>query len=57
MTTFFYFYDRFFESNRNFTTEHMKIVKIPGFSKFFNDNKQLVYMLFGVKSKLYYLTC
>ena len=27
----FYLYDRFFESNRNFTTEHVKIVKIPGF--------------------------
>ena len=31
MTKFFYLYDRFFGSNRNFTTEHLKIVKIPGF--------------------------
>ena len=30
----FYLYDRFFESNRNFTTEHVKIIKIPGFSGF-----------------------
>ena len=36
ITIFFYLYDRFFESNRNFTTEHEKIVKIPGFSKFFS---------------------
>ena len=28
---FFFVYDRFLESNRNFTTEHVKIVKIPGF--------------------------
>ena len=28
-------HDRFFGSNRNFTTEHVKIVKIPGFSRFF----------------------
>ena len=28
-------YDRFFESNQNFTTEHVKIVKIPGFPRFF----------------------
>ena len=35
MTKTFYLYDRFFESNRNFTAKHMKIVKIPGFfSKF-----------------------
>ena len=34
MTNFFYLYDRFFESNQNFTTEHVKIVKTPGF---FND--------------------
>ena len=35
MTIFFYLYDKFFESNRSFTTEHEKIVKIPGFSIFF----------------------
>ena len=29
----FYLCDRFFESNRNFTTKHVKIVKIPGFLK------------------------
>ena len=34
MTIFFYLYDIFFESNRNFTTEHVKFVKIPGFSSF-----------------------
>ena len=31
---FCYLYGRFFESNRNFTTERVKIVKIPGFSRF-----------------------
>ena len=31
MTNFFHLYDRFFESNGNFTTEHVKIIKIPGF--------------------------
>ena len=31
MIRFVYLYDRFFESNRNFTTEHVKIVKVPGF--------------------------
>ena len=31
MTKSFYLYDKFFESNQNFTTEHMKIVKVPGF--------------------------
>ena len=34
MTKKFYLYDRFFESNRNFTSENVKFVKIPGF---FND--------------------
>ena len=34
MTKFFYLYDRFFESNRNFTIEHVKIVKTPGVSRF-----------------------
>ena len=43
MTNFFYLYDKFFVSNRNFTTQHVKIVKnfrflslncqIPGFSR------------------------
>ena len=31
MSKKFYLYDRFFESNQSFTTEHVKIVKIPGF--------------------------
>ena len=35
MTTFFYLYDRFFDTNQNFTTEHVKIpVFISFFSKF-----------------------
>ena len=28
---FFNLFDSFLESNRNFTTEHVKIAKIPGF--------------------------
>ena len=31
MTKKLYLYDRIFVSNRSFTTEHVKIVKIPGF--------------------------
>ena len=31
MTKVIYLYDRFLESNRNFMTEHVKIVKIPDF--------------------------
>ena len=31
MSKSFYLYDRFFDSNQIFTTEHVKIVKIPGF--------------------------
>ena len=34
MTKKFYLYDTFFESNRNFTSENVKFVKIPGV---FND--------------------
>ena len=35
MTKKFYLYDIFFVSNQNFTTEHVKMLKIPGFySKF-----------------------
>ena len=26
-------YGRFFDSNQNFTTKHVKIVQIPGFSR------------------------
>ena len=33
MTKLFYLYDRFFKSNQNVTTERVKIVKIPGFSR------------------------
>ena len=37
MTKKFYLYDRFIVSNRNFTTEHVKIVKTPLFmGKFIN---------------------
>ena len=36
MTKIFYSYDRFSDSNRNFTTEHVKIVKTPGFPRFFS---------------------
>ena len=35
MTIKFYLYVRLSESNRNFITEHVKTVKIPGFSSFF----------------------
>ena len=31
-----YLYDRFFETNRNFTTEHVKVVKTRGFSRLFS---------------------
>ena len=37
----FYLYDRFFQTNRNFTTEHVKIMKIPGFSKIFFKISQI----------------
>ena len=36
MTKYFNLYGSFFESSRYFTTEHVKIVKIPGFSSFFS---------------------
>ena len=36
MTIFIYLYDRFFKSNRNCTTEHVKTVKILGFPGFFS---------------------
>ena len=36
MTKNVYLYDRLFKSNRNFTTEHVKIVKIQGFARFFS---------------------
>ena len=38
MTKIFYLCDRFFESNRNFTTEHVKIVKVQGFLVTFVQN-------------------
>ena len=31
MINFFYVYDKIFELNKNFTTENVKILKIPGF--------------------------
>ena len=31
MTRKFCLYDRFFVSNRNFTTEYLKLLKFPGF--------------------------
>ena len=37
MTKMFYFDDRFFESNRNFTTKHVKIVKFQVFPGFFQN--------------------
>ena len=39
MSKIFYLYDRFFDSN--FTTEHVEIVKIPGFSSFFFKISQI----------------
>ena len=39
MTKDFYLFDRTFESNRNFTTEHVKIVKIPGFFQKFPNSR------------------
>ena len=49
-----YTYDIFFESNRNFTTKHVKVLKIPGFSRFFNDfcSKSKVFSKF-LKFKVY----
>ena len=38
-TKTFYFYDRFFVSNQNFTAEYVKIVKIPGFSGIFLNSR------------------
>ena len=50
MTKIFYLYDRFFESNQKFTTEHVKIVKIPGFPFFFSKfPKFQVFPRFQVK--------
>ena len=48
MTQFFYLYDRLFESNLNFTTEHVKIVKIPGFSRI--SGKVATLIIVGVGS-------
>ena len=36
-----FFINRFFESNRNFTTENVKIVKIPGFFSDFCSKLQV----------------
>ena len=35
MTKIFYLYEKCFELNQNFTTEHAKIVKIPVFPGYF----------------------
>ena len=43
MTKKFYLYDRIFESNLNFTTEHVKIVKIPGFCSDFCSKFQVFF--------------
>ena len=40
MTKFFDSHDILFESNRNFTTEQVKIVKIPGFLVIFVQNSR-----------------
>ena len=40
MTKKSYSYDRFFVSNRKFTTENVKIIKIPDFSRFFDQNSR-----------------
>ena len=47
-----FFYTRFFESSRNLTTKHVKIVKIPGFFRgFFSDfcSKFLKFQVFPGK--------
>ena len=41
ITIFFYLYERFFESNWNFTTEHEKIVIIQGFLSYFCSKLQV----------------
>ena len=41
MKKMFYFYDRFFESNRSFTTEHLEIVKTPGFFHNLSNSRSL----------------
>ena len=59
MTIFFYLYDSYFESNRNFTTEHVKTVKIQGFSKFFSDFRtklQIIFQNFS-NSRIFCLNC
>ena len=52
MIRFVYLYDRLFKSNKNFTTEHVKIVKIPGF---FNDfcSKFQVFFCLNVKFQVF----
>ena len=49
-TKIFYLYDRFFVSNRTFTTEHVKIL---GFSRFFVQNSGFFakFLKFQVKWK------
>ena len=45
MTIDFYLYDRIFELNRNFTTEHVKIGKIPGFFSDFCSKLQVFFKI------------
>ena len=40
MTNILNLYYRFFESNQNFTTEHVKIDKVPGFLVIFVQNSR-----------------
>ena len=42
-----YIYDRFFKSNRNITSEHVKIVKIPGFFSDFCSKFQVFPFFFN----------
>ena len=45
MTKTFYLNDRFRESNQNFTTEHVKIVKITGFFSYFCSKFQAFFKI------------
>ena len=48
MTKHFCLYDRFFESNQNFTSEHVKIVKVPGFFSDFCSKFQVLFKIFQI---------
>ena len=45
MTKMFYLYDIFSESNQNFTAEHVKIVRIPGFFSDFCSKFQVFFKI------------